>query len=55
MNTPGGQCHQRGETPTTLLLALAHPVAQADASMKARQVGQKKFTGQRIAPTKRWL
>jgi D-3-phosphoglycerate dehydrogenase len=45
MNTPGGNAISVAEHTMTLLLAMAHPVAQADASMKAGKWDKKKFTG----------
>jgi D-3-phosphoglycerate dehydrogenase len=48
MNTPGGNAISVAEHTMTLLLALAHPVAQADASMKAGQWEKKKFTGSEL-------
>ena len=48
MNTPGGNAISVAEHTTTLLLSLAHPVAQADASMKAGKWDKKKFTGSEL-------
>src|SRR5271168_3974289 len=48
MNTPGGNAISVAEHTMTLLLALAHPVSQADASMKAGQWEKKKFTGSEL-------
>jgi D-3-phosphoglycerate dehydrogenase len=48
MNTPGGNAISVAEHTMTLLLALAHPIAQADASMKAGQWEKKKFTGSEL-------
>jgi len=48
MNTPGGNAISVAEHTMTLLLALAHPVAQADASMKAGKWEKKKFTGSEL-------
>src|SRR6202035_3199524 len=48
MNTPGGNAISVAEHTMTLLLAMAHPVAQADASMKAGQWEKKKFTGSEL-------
>jgi D-3-phosphoglycerate dehydrogenase len=48
MNTPGGNAISVAEHTTTLLLALAHPVAQADASMKSGKWEKKKFTGSEL-------
>ncbi len=45
MNTPGGNAISVAEHTVTLLLAMAHPVAAADASMKKGQWEKKKFTG----------
>src|SRR5258708_22058141 len=45
MNTPAGNAISVAEHTMTLLLAMAHPVAQADASMKAGKWEKKKFTG----------
>src|SRR5580692_315670 len=45
MNTPGGNAISVAEHTMTMLLAMAHPVAAADASMKAGQWEKKKFTG----------
>src|SRR5260370_8407266 len=45
MNTPGGNAISVAEHTMALLLAMAHPVAQADASMKAGKWEKKKFTG----------
>src|ERR1700693_3672608 len=48
MNTPGGNAISVAEHTMTLLLALAHPVTQADASMKAGKWEKKKFTGSEL-------
>ncbi len=48
MNTPGGNAISVAEHTMTLLLSLAHPVAQADASMKAGKWEKKKFTGSEL-------
>ncbi len=48
MNTPGGNAISVAEHTMTMLLAMAHPVAQADASMKAGQWEKKKFTGSEL-------
>jgi D-3-phosphoglycerate dehydrogenase len=48
MNTPGGNAISVAEHTMTLLLAMAHPVAQADASMKAGKWDKKKFTGSEL-------
>ncbi|MGD0907563.1 MAG: phosphoglycerate dehydrogenase [Candidatus Acidiferrales bacterium] len=48
MNTPGGNAISVAEHTMTLLLALAHPVAQADASMKSGKWEKKKFTGSEL-------
>jgi D-3-phosphoglycerate dehydrogenase len=48
MNTPGGNAISVAEHTMTLLLAMAHPVAQADASMKAGKWEKKKFTGSEL-------
>jgi len=48
MNTPGGNAISVAEHTMTLLLALAHPVAQADASMKSGKWDKKKFTGSEL-------
>src|SRR5579862_7022133 len=45
MNTPGGNAVSVAEHTITMLLAMAHPVTQADASMKAGNWDKKKFTG----------
>jgi D-3-phosphoglycerate dehydrogenase len=45
MNTPGGNAISVAEHTVTMLLAMAHPVAAADASMKKGQWEKKKFTG----------
>src|SRR3984885_14470460 len=45
MNTPGGNAISVTNHTMTMLLAMAHPVAAADASMKAGQWEKKKFTG----------
>ena len=52
MNTPGGNAISVAEHTMTLLLALAHPVAQADASMKSGKWEKKKFTGSEIPWTR---
>jgi D-3-phosphoglycerate dehydrogenase / 2-oxoglutarate reductase len=48
MNTPGGNAISVAEHTMTVLLAMAHPVAQADASMKAGKWEKKKFTGSEL-------
>src|SRR3974390_2345698 len=48
MNTPGGNAVSVAEHTMALLLAMAHPVAQADASMKAGKWEKKKFTGSEL-------
>jgi D-3-phosphoglycerate dehydrogenase / 2-oxoglutarate reductase len=48
MNTPGGNAISVAEHTMTLLLAMAHPVTQADASMKAGKWEKKKFTGSEL-------
>src|SRR6266403_1264910 len=48
MNTPGGNAISVAEHTMTLLLAMAHPVAQADASMKTGKWEKKKFTGSEL-------
>src|SRR6201997_2243073 len=48
MNTPGGNAISVAEHTMTMLLALAHPVAQADASMKTGKWEKKKFTGSEL-------
>src|ERR1700724_3098532 len=48
INTPGGNAISVAEHTMTLLLAMAHPVAQADASMKAGKWEKKKFTGSEL-------
>src|SRR5579862_5071566 len=48
MNTPGGNAISVAEHTMTLLLALAHPVTQADASMKVGKWEKKKFTGSEL-------
>ena len=48
MNTPGGNAISVAEHTVTLLLAMAHPIAQADASMKAGKWDKKKFTGSEL-------
>ncbi len=48
MNTPGGNAISVAEHTMTLLLAMAHPVAQADASMKSGKWEKKKFTGSEL-------
>src|SRR6202790_4958805 len=48
MNTPGGNAISVAEHTMALLLALAHPVSQADASMKAGKWEKKKFTGSEL-------
>ena len=48
MNTPGGNAVSVAEHTMTLLLAMAHPVAQADASMKTGKWEKKKFTGSEL-------
>src|SRR6202140_1503143 len=48
MNTPGGNAISVAEHTMTMLLAMAHPVAQADASMKAGKWEKKKFTGSEL-------
>src|SRR5580700_1014271 len=48
MNTPGGNAISVAEHTMTMLLAMAHPVAAADASMKAGQWEKKKFTGSEL-------
>jgi len=53
MNTPGGNAISVAEHTMTLLLAMAHPVAQADASMKTG-MEKKKFYRPRNCATRRW-
>jgi D-3-phosphoglycerate dehydrogenase len=48
MNTPGGNAISVAEHTMTLLLAMAHPVAQANASMKSGKWEKKKFTGSEL-------
>jgi D-3-phosphoglycerate dehydrogenase / 2-oxoglutarate reductase len=48
MNTPGGNAISVAEHTMTMLLAMAHPVTQADASMKAGKWEKKKFTGSEL-------
>src|SRR3974390_935037 len=48
MNTPGGNAVSVAEHTMTMLLAMAHPVAQADASMKSGKWDKKKFTGSEL-------
>src|ERR1700676_843484 len=48
MNTPGGNAISVAEHTMTMLLAMAHPIAQADASMKAGKWDKKKFTGSEL-------
>src|ERR1700747_2275249 len=48
LNTPGGNAISVAEHTMTFLLELAHPVAQADASMKAGKWEKKKFTGSEL-------
>ena len=48
MNTPGGNAISVAEHTMTMLLAMAHPVAQADASMKSGKWDKKKFTGSEL-------
>ena len=48
MNTPGGNAISVAEHTMTLLLAMAHPAVQADASMKAGKWEKKKFTGSEL-------
>lgn len=48
MNTPGGNSVSVAEHTMALLLALAHPVAQADATMKQGKWEKKKFTGSEL-------
>jgi D-3-phosphoglycerate dehydrogenase len=48
MNTPGGNAISVAEHTMTMLLAMAHPVAQADASMKSGKWEKKKFTGSEL-------
>jgi len=48
MNTPGGNAISVAEHTMTMLLAMAHPVSQADASMKAGKWEKKKFTGSEL-------
>src|ERR1700680_2388271 len=48
MNTPGGNAISVAEHTMTMLLAMAHPVTQADASMKAGKWDKKKFTGSEL-------
>jgi D-3-phosphoglycerate dehydrogenase len=48
MNTPGGNAISVAEHTMTLLLALAHPAVQADASMKSGKWDKKKFTGSEL-------
>jgi D-3-phosphoglycerate dehydrogenase / 2-oxoglutarate reductase len=45
MNTPGGNAISVAEHTFALLLALAHHITQADASMKLARWEKKKFTG----------
>ena len=48
MNTPGGNAVSVAEHTMTMLLAMAHPVTQADASMKSGKWDKKKFTGSEL-------
>jgi D-3-phosphoglycerate dehydrogenase len=48
MNTPGGNAISVAEHTMTMLLAMAHPVAQADASMKSGKWDKRKFTGSEL-------
>jgi len=48
MNTPGGNAISVAEHTMTMLLAMAHPVAAADASMKSGKWDKKKFTGSEL-------
>ena len=48
MNTPGGNAISVAEHTMTMLLAMAHPVTQADASMKSGKWDKKKFTGSEL-------
>jgi D-3-phosphoglycerate dehydrogenase len=48
MNTPGGNAISVAEHTLTMLLAMAHPVSRADASMKAGKWEKKKFTGSEL-------
>ena len=48
MNTPGGNAVSVAEHTMALLLAMAHPVAQADATMKQGKWEKKKFTGSEL-------
>ncbi len=45
MNTPGGNAISVAEHTVALLLAIAHHITQADASMKQGRWEKKKFTG----------
>jgi D-3-phosphoglycerate dehydrogenase len=48
MNTPGGNAISVAEHTMTMLLSMAHPVTQADASMKSGKWEKKKFTGSEL-------
>ncbi len=48
MNTPGGNAISVAEHTMALLLAMAHPVSRADASMKQGKWEKKKFTGSEL-------
>jgi D-3-phosphoglycerate dehydrogenase len=48
MNTPGGNAISVAEHTMTMLLAMVHPVAAADASMKSGKWDKKKFTGSEL-------
>ena len=48
MNTPGGNSVSVAEHTMALLLAMAHPLAQADATMKQGKWEKKKFTGSEL-------
>ncbi len=48
MNTPGGNSVSVAEHTMALLLSLAHPLAQADATMKQGKWEKRKFTGSEL-------
>jgi D-3-phosphoglycerate dehydrogenase len=48
MNTPGGNAISVAEHTMAILLAMAHPLTQADATMKQGKWEKKKFTGSEL-------
>jgi D-3-phosphoglycerate dehydrogenase len=52
MNVPGGNTVSAAEHTVSLIMAMAHNIAQADASMKAGKWDRKKFMGSELVEKK---